>query len=99
MTKTRKREKEKEGEPERLELAGTIVLRETAARSQHARQIYIATLDARFSVAFDKTLRYFMTWSTGVVTLEDVELSLMSSRIDVHGGESSQILSINVKLV
>lgn len=85
MTKTRKRE-EREGEKERLELAGTIVRRETAARSQHARQIYIATMsrNAQLSVAFDKTRRYFMAWSAGVVTFVDVELSL-SSRIDVHG--------------
>lgn len=55
-----------------------------AFRSQHARQIYIATTG--LFVAFGKTARYFMARSAGLVTFVDVELSLTSSRIVRNGG-------------
>lgn len=93
MTKAKerkkKREKERTRENERKRdwnsrarsCGGEI---DRAFRSQHARQIYIATTG--LSVAFGKTARYFMARSAGLVTFVDVELSLTSSRIVRNGG-------------
>lgn len=50
--------------------------------------------NARFSVAFNKTWRYFTTRFVGVITFIDVELSLMSSRIDVYDGKFPRVFLI-----